>query len=157
MTDLHAVISLINTRIYHLDGTAEVEKKFQMLMTIFELYKLIAKTGKLVLPMDVEIGGVKKTISTRKELIKFIDDIEAILLDAREKLDDQNLASVITRAKLLALQLVYWGISEETKEREIDYAGEYKSIKRKATLGGYPKDREWDSGAMTPRRRKFEV
>lgn len=55
------ILSLIEDRTYHLDGTDIPSKRFEMFMTILELYKLAVKMGQPALPIEIEVEGGQKT------------------------------------------------------------------------------------------------
>lgn len=104
---LNEVLNLVEDRIYHLDGTKEPEKRYEMLITIIRLFKVALDFGTPRLPVEVELGGRKKRIKTKQDLFQFLSNLETWLLKARDELDDEDLAPLMTRAKIIVLQLVY--------------------------------------------------
>ena len=125
------ILNLIEDRTYHLDGTESIPKKFEMLISITELFKMAVKMGQPALPIEIEVEGVKKNISTREELLNFLNKLETWLLDARESLDDNDLATILTRAKIALLQLTYIGIFDRGELTKVDYAHRINRIKEK--------------------------
>lgn len=113
----------IKERLFRLDGTAETEKKYELLVSILELLKLMTKQKQPRLPLEVEVEGKQKVIKTREELITFIRGLQNWLLKAIGLLDEEELTPILLRAKIIILQLVYMlGFYEAEELHEVDYA-----------------------------------
>jgi len=128
---LNDILNLIEDRMYHLDGTENPHKRFEMLISVIELFKTALKMGRPALPFEIQVGTVTKEVKTKEDLTIFLNKLESWLLDARERVDDDALSTILIRAKIALLQLTYIGIFDRGELTKVDYAHRINRIKEK--------------------------
>jgi len=77
------------------------------------------------------VGTVTKEVKTKEDLTIFLNKLESWLLDARERVDDDALSTILIRAKIALLQLTYIGIFDRGELTKVDYAHRINKIKEK--------------------------